>query len=64
MHANEKGHNFDFDQAKILKTEQNKIKLQIHEVNQIIIHEGTACNKKTDKKEYTNTYINLIKNRN
>ena len=62
MHAIDKGHNFNFDQAKILKMEQNKLKLQIHEVNQIIIHENNACNKKTDKKEYTNTYINLIKN--
>ena len=62
MHAKENGHNFNFDEAKILKTERNKLKLQIHEVNQIIIHEDIACNKKTDKKEYTNTYINLIKN--
>jgi len=61
IHANEQSHSFDFDNAKILKCERNKLKLQIQEVNQIIIHEKTACNKKTDKKDYTNAYINLIK---
>jgi len=60
MHATANKHNFDFEGAKILKTERNKLKLQIHEVNQIIIHEDTACNKKTDKKDFTNTYVNLI----
>lgn len=62
IHAKENDHTFDFDNAKILKQENNKLKLQIHEVNQIIRYENNTCNKKTDKKDYTNTYINLIKN--
>lgn len=61
-HVSETGHSFDFDNAKILRYERNKFKLQVHEVNQIIKHEENACNFKTDKKDYTNTYYNLIKN--
>lgn len=57
----ENKHSFKFDEAKILVNERNKTKLQIHEVNQIIKFESNACNDKTDKKDYTNTYFNLIK---
>lgn len=42
---NEK-HVFDFSGVKILKSENNKNKLQIHEVNQIIQiikHEDNKC---------------------
>lgn len=60
-HSHNNGHQFKFDEGKILKREKNKTKLQIHEVNQIIKHETTACNDKTDKKDYTNAYVNLIK---
>ena len=63
IHTSEQSHRFDFDNTKILKNEKNKLKLQIQEINQIVIHENTACNKKTDKKDYTNTYINLIKDK-
>ena len=61
-HAKNNDHGFKFDEGKILKRERNKTKLQIHEVNQIIKFESNACNEKTDKKDYTNTYVNLIKN--
>ncbi|XP_055855794.1 uncharacterized protein LOC129919021 [Episyrphus balteatus] len=63
-HVKQYGHSFDFDGAKILKFERNKLKLQIQEVNQIIKNEQIVCNYKTDKKDYTNTYYNLIVNRN
>lgn len=59
-HARSNKHEFDFENTKILKIEQNKIKLQIHEVNQIIKYEQVACNYKSDKKDYTNSYCNLI----
>lgn len=60
-HAIKNKHNFKFDEMKILVNERNKTKLQIHEVNQIIKFERNACNDKTDKKDYSNTYYNLIK---
>lgn len=60
-HARNKKHQFKFDDGKIMKREKNKTKLQIQEVNQIIKFESVACNEKTDKKDYTNAYINLIK---
>lgn len=60
-HAKYKNHHFKFNDGKILKRENNKTKLQIHEVNNIIKFESVACNEKTDKKDYTNAYINLIK---
>lgn len=59
-HTHETNHTFDFDKADILKFERNKFKLQVQEVNQIIKHEQNVCNFKTDKKDYTNTYYNLI----
>lgn len=60
-HAISNKHEFDYQNASILKTEQNKIKLQIHEVNQIVKYEHVACNYKSDKKDYTNSYCNLIR---
>lgn len=60
-HAIDNKHNFKFDDVKILVNERNKTKLQIHEVNQIIKFEQNACNDKSDKKDYSNTYYNLIK---
>lgn len=59
-HARNNKHEFDFENVQILKTERNKFKLQIHEVKQIVKHEKTACNDKKDKKDYVNTYCNLI----
>ena len=60
-HAIENKHQFKFDEMKILVNERNKTKLQIHEVNQIIKFEQNVCNDKSDKKDYSNTYYNLIK---
>ncbi|XP_055840904.1 uncharacterized protein LOC129908458 [Episyrphus balteatus] len=59
-HTKQNGHSFKFDETKILKSENQKFKLQVHEVNQIIKYEEIACNFKTDKKDYSNTYHNLI----
>lgn len=60
-HSIEQKHSFNFDNAEILKMERTKQKLQIQEVNQIIKHEDIVCNYKTDKKEFSAAYYNLIK---
>lgn len=60
-HAIDNQHGFNFNDVKILVNERNKTKLQIHEVNHIIKFEQNACNDKSDKKDYSNTYYNLIK---
>lgn len=59
-HATFNNHTFKTNDPVILKRERNKFKLQIHEVNQIIRFENTACNDKSDKKDYTTAYHNLI----
>lgn len=60
-HAINNKHKFKFDDVSILAKERNKTKLQIQEVNQIIKYESTVCNDKSDKKDYSNAYYNLIK---
>lgn len=60
-HAKESGHEFNFDDVKILK--KNKTKLRIQEVNQIIMHEDTTniCNYKSDSVVIGPTYGRLLK---
>lgn len=60
-HAIENKPHFQFDGVEVLVNERNKAKLQIEEVSQIIKYESTACNDKSDKKDYSNNYYNLIK---
>lgn len=59
-HARRNRHNFDFEEPKILVSERNHTKLLINEVNQIIKHNETACNDKTDVKSYSDSYCSLI----
>lgn len=47
-HVQRTGHEFDFEDAQILKKVRAKGLLKIHEANQIILHEGTAVNFKKD----------------
>lgn len=63
-HTYNTGHSFNFEKPNILKFERNKLKLQIQEVNQIMKFEDKVCNFKTDKKDYSNTYYNLITHEN
>ena len=50
-HARRNRHNF---------SERNHTKLLINEVNQIIKHNETACNDKTDVKSCSDSYCSLI----
>lgn len=54
-------HLFDFQNVQSLCQERNKRKLQLQEINQIIIHRETACNFKTDSDEVSPLYYNLVK---
>lgn len=62
-HVKKSGHQFDFDihKIKILKHERNKTRLQIQEVNQIIIHEDSVCNYKSDSLVIGPAYGDLLK---
>lgn len=59
-HAKITGHKFDFSAPKILQQQQNKRKLQISEVNHIVMNQEIACNFKTDSKHIAPTYFNLL----
>lgn len=54
-------HQFNFDQVEILATENNKQKLRIKEVQQIILKENLCCNFKQDSQSITPIFYNLIK---
>lgn len=60
-HSKELRHEFNFENAAILKHEGNKRQLQIQEVNQIILHGDKVCNYKTDAEHISPLYFNLVK---
>lgn len=59
-HAKRWGHQFKFDEVKILHQENIQAKPKIHELNQIILHRNTACNYKSDSAHVNPAYYNLI----
>lgn len=54
-------HSFDFTGVKILVNENNKNKLRVQEVNQIVVHENQCCNYKKDSRHVTPAFYNLMK---
>jgi len=60
-HVHTTKHEFDFDNAKILKKVRTRGLLKIHEANQIIIHEKSALNFKKDAKHVSPVFYDLIK---
>lgn len=62
LHAKQTTHRFDFDNMKTLERNSNKKKLQIAEVNHIIMNMETACNFKKDTSNIAPSYINLLRN--
>lgn len=60
-HVLVKNHSFDFQGAVSLRRERNKRKLQLQEINQIIIHRDSVCNFKTDSEDVSPLYYNLVK---
>ena len=60
-HAMKAKHEFDFEEAAIMKKVRSKGLLKIHEANQIILHEEVAVNFKKDAKHVSPVFYNLIK---
>lgn len=60
-HISDTGHLFDFEHPKILEHQENRSKLKICEVNQIIMQQEKTCNYKTDSNRIAPTYFNLLR---
>lgn len=60
-HALDYDHNFNFDTPKIKCRENNKRKLQLQEVNHIVMNDNFACNFKEDSDGINASYYNLLK---
>lgn len=60
-HSIDEKHQFNFDDVEILQTERIKRRLQIQEINQIILNEDNACNYKTDSQHVSPGFYNLVK---
>ncbi|KAG4077370.1 hypothetical protein HA402_009771 [Bradysia odoriphaga] len=61
LHTKTTGHAFDFDSMKILDRQRNKKKLQISEVNHIIMNREVACNYKQDTEHIAPAYSNILR---
>ncbi|XP_037042610.1 uncharacterized protein LOC119078966 [Bradysia coprophila] len=61
LHTKTTGHQFDFERIKILDRNSNKRKLQISEVNHIIMNQERACNYKKDSERIAPAYTNLLR---
>ncbi|KAG4072561.1 hypothetical protein HA402_004650 [Bradysia odoriphaga] len=61
LHTKTTGHAFDFDSMKILDRQHNKKKLQISEVNHIIMNREVACNYKRDTEHIAPAYSNILR---
>lgn len=61
LHTKTTSHQFDFDNIKILERNSNKRKLQIDEVNHIIMNQERTCNYKKDTANIGPSYFNLLR---
>ncbi|KAG4074349.1 hypothetical protein HA402_008758 [Bradysia odoriphaga] len=61
LHTKTTGHAFDFDSMKILDRQRNKKKLQVSEVNHIIMNREVACNYKQDTEHIAPAYSNILR---
>lgn len=61
LHTKQTAHQFDFDNMKTLERNTNKRKLQIAEVNHIIMNMERTCNYKKDTANIAPAYINLLR---
>ena len=61
LHVKTTGHQFDFDSMKVLDRKSNKKKLQISEVNHIIMNKDRTCNHKQDTEHIAPAYSNLLR---
>lgn len=60
-HAKSTGHALNFDDVHVLEHNNNKRKLQICEINHIILNQHIACNFKTDTASIAPAYSNLLR---
>ncbi|KAG4080648.1 hypothetical protein HA402_013178 [Bradysia odoriphaga] len=60
-HVSQTKHQFDFDNAKILRKVRTRGLLKIHEANNIILNEHSVVNFKKDAKHVSPVVYNLIK---
>lgn len=60
-HTKTTGHQFNFDSMKIIDRNSNKKKLQISEVNHIIMNGDRACNFKKDTAQTAPVYSTILK---
>lgn len=60
-HAKDNAHSFNFDDTVILERNRFKRKLQICEVNHIIMNQENTCNFKSDTCHISPTYYNLLR---
>ncbi len=63
-HAYKTGHEFDFDNKKILKKVRSKRTIKIQEANHIILKGNLAVNFRKDAEHVSPMFYNLIKNSN
>jgi len=61
LHTKTTGEQFDFENIKILDQNSNKRKLQISEVNHIIMNIEHTCNYKKDTANIAPSYFNLLR---
>lgn len=60
-HVTTTKHEFDFNQAKVIKKVRARGLLKIHEANHIILNEGSTVNFKKDAKHVSPVFYNLIR---